>query len=359
MFWADKVNTAKAAKNEKTALFIIALKIVTKLGYNFDLSKQFAKFEENIKLMTNILKPLATGKFWMELLIMTLGMSFGAAAVYYFLMPSKLIIGSISGLSIVLSEVFGNMGFAIKTSTIILLINALLLVLAWLLIGAEFGIKTVYTALILGPLVDVWDKILPYQKLITEGSSVMNDPWLDLICFVLMLSISQAILFRINASTGGLDILAKIVNKYLHFDIGASVTIAGALICCSAFAINPFRMVVIGLIGTWINGIAVDYFTDTLNKRKRVCIISKDYEKIRGYILNTLERGCSLYHIQGGYSLEEKVEVVTLLTQDEYARLFNFLKEEHLEYFVTAGNVSEIYGSWHTRKGVESSEKIN
>jgi uncharacterized membrane-anchored protein YitT (DUF2179 family) len=232
-------------------------------------------------------------------------------------------------------------------------------VLAWLLIGAEFGIKTVYTALILGPLVDVWDKILPYQKLITDGTSVMNDPWLDLICFVLMLSISQAILFRINASTGGLDIIAKIVNKYLHFDIGASVTIAGALICCSAFAINPFRMVVIGLIGTWINGIAVDYFTDTLNKRKRVCIISKDYEKIRGYILNTLERGCSLYHIQGGYSLEEKVEVVTLLTQDEYARLFNFLKEEHLEYFVTAGNVSEIYGSWHTRKGVESTEKIN
>ena len=261
LFWADKVNTAKAAKNEKTALFIIALKIVTKLGYNFDLSKQFAKFEENIKLMTNILKPLATGKFWMELLIMTLGMSFGAAAVYYFLMPSKLIIGSISGLSIVLSEVFGNMGFAIKTSTIILLINALLLVLAWLLIGAEFGLKTVYTALILGPLVDVWDKILPYQKLITEGSSVMNDPWLDLICFVLMLSISQAILFRINASTGGLDILAKIVNKYLHFDIGASVTIAGALICCSAFAINPFRMVVIGLIGTWINGISGPFRT--------------------------------------------------------------------------------------------------
>ena len=122
--------------------------------------------------MTNFLRPLASGKFWKELLIMTLGMSFGAAAVYYFLMPSKLIIGSISGLSIVLSEVFGNIGIAIKTSTIILLINAFLLVLAWLLIGAEFGIKTVYTALILGPLVDLWEKILPYEKLITDGTSV-------------------------------------------------------------------------------------------------------------------------------------------------------------------------------------------
>lgn len=301
--------------------------------------------------MTNILKPVATAKFWKELIIMTLGMMFGAAGVYYFLMPSKLIIGSISGLSIVLSELFVSAGIMIKTSTIILIINAILLVLAWWLIGAEFGAKTVYTALILGPMVDLWEKILPYQKLIVEGTSVMNDPWLDLICFVLMLSISQAILFRINASTGGLDILAKIVNKYFHFDIGTSVTIAGALICCSAFAINPFKMVVVGLIGTWINGLAVDYFTDTLNRRKRVCIISNQHEEIRQYILHVLERGCSIYHLQGGYLGDEKVEIVTLLTQDEYAKLFNYLKEQHFECFITAGNVSEIYGNWHTRKG--------
>ena len=224
-------------------------------------------------MKTDFLKPLATAKFWKELVIMTLGMLVGAAAVYYFLMPSKLIIGSISGFSIVLSEIFAKFGMTVRVSVIIAAINAVLLVLAWLLIGAEFGAKTVYTALILGPLVDFWAWVLPFEKLVTDGTSIMNDPWLDLICFVLMLSISQAILFRINASTGGLDILAKIVNKYLHFDIGTSVTIAGALICCSAFAINPFRMVVIGLIGTWINGIAVDYFTDTLNKRKRVCIM--------------------------------------------------------------------------------------
>ena len=244
--------------------------------------------------MTNYLKPLATVKFWKELLIMTLGMSFGAAAVYYFLMPSKLIIGSMSGLSIVLAEVLGGWGISVKVSTLILIINAFLLVLAWVLIGAEFGAKTVYTALILGPLVDMWAKILPVEKVLDGGVSVMNDPWLDLVCFVLMLSISQAILFRINASTGGLDIVAKIINKYVHIDIGTSVTVAGALICCTAFAINPFRMVVIGLIGTWINGMAVDYFSDTLNKRKRVCIISEDHEQIRKFIVEKLERGCSI-----------------------------------------------------------------
>ena len=303
-----------------------------------------------MKSIKDLLSPLATFKFWKELIIMTLGMSVGAAAVYYFLIPSKLIIGSISGFSIVLAEILPKIGITISVSNIILIINAVLLVLAWLLIGKEFGAKTVYTALILGPLVDLWGKILPYEKIITDGTSVMNDPWLDLICFVLMLSISQAILFRINASTGGLDILAKIVNKYLHFDIGTSVTIAGALICCSAFAINPFRMVVIGLIGTWINGIAVDYFTDTLNKRKRVCIISNDPEKIRKYIIENLERGCSLYHLQGGYSGEEHVEVVTLLTQNEYASLFNYLKNSDIKCFVTAGNVSEIYGNWNTKQ---------
>ena len=303
--------------------------------------------------MTNILKPLATWKFWKELIIMTLGISVGAAAVYYFLMPSKLIIGSISGLSIVLSEVFTNIGFPIKVSTLIVVINAVLLVLAWFLIGKEFGLKTVYTALILGPLVDMWAWILPLEKIITDGGSVMNDPWLDLICFVLMLSISQAILFRINASTGGLDIIAKIVNKYLHFDIGASVTIAGAIICCSAFAINPFRMVVIGLIGTWINGIAVDYFTDTLNKRKRVCIISPDFELIRKYIIEDLHRGCSLYKLQGGFSNEEHVEVVTLLTQNEYAALLDYLKSNNVIAFMTAGNVSEIYGKWHSPRDIK------
>ena len=299
-----------------------------------------------MKSIAEILHPLLTFKFWKELVIMTLGMSVGAAAVYYFMMPSKLILGSISGLSIVLAELFGGV---IPVSVIVTVINAILLLLAWLLIGAEFGAKTVYTALILGPLLDFWDKVLPYSKLIEPGAtSVMNDPWLDLICFVLVLSISQAILFRINASTGGLDILAKIVNKYLHFDIGASVTVAGAVICCTAFAINPFRMVIIGLIGTWINGLAVDYFTDALNRRKHICIISDDHEKIRQYITGTLQRGCSIYHLEGGYTGEPKTEVVALLTKQEYAALFNYMKENKFEGFITASNVSEIYGTWHS-----------
>lgn len=297
--------------------------------------------------MNKILQLLCTRKFWKEFLIMTIGMMVASAAVYYFLLPSKLIIGTISGLSIVISGIAEMFGVPLKVSMVILIINAILLVLAWLLIGHEFGAKTVYTALILGPMMEVWAKILPYEKLLSAGStSVMGDIWFDLMCFVLLLSLSQAILFNINASTGGLDILAKIVNKYLHFDIGASVSVAGAVICCTAFAINPFRMVIIGLIGTWINGLVVDYFTASLNKRKRVCIITKDHQKVKEYIVNELVRGCTLYRVEGGYSGIESIEIQVLLTQEEFSALMKFMKINEIDSFITAGNVSEVYGLW-------------
>ena len=301
--------------------------------------------------MNNVLRYLCTFKFWKELVLMTLGMAIAAAGVYYFMMPSKLVLGSISGLSIVISNLFGLAGITVKVSVVVTVINAILLIMAWFLIGKEFGAKTVYTALILGPLLEFWEKVMPYEKLIEPGlTSVMGDPLLDLICFVLMVSISQTLLFHINASTGGLDILAKIVNKYLHFDIGVSVSVAGAIICCTAFAINPFRMVVTGLVGTWFNGLAIDHFTASINKRKRVCIISKEYERLRVYIIDTLHRGCSLYEVKGGYSGEINVEVQALLTQDEFSNLMNYIRTEKIDAFITAGNVSEIYGLWNNQK---------
>ena len=301
--------------------------------------------------MKDILQYLTTWKFWKELFIMTLGMTIAAAAVYYFMMPGKLVLGSISGLSIVIANVLGLAGVTVKVSWVVTTINAILLIMAWLLIGSEFGAKTVYTAMILGPLLDFWAWVCPYEKLIEPGlTSVMGDPLLDLIVFVLVVSISQTILFSINASTGGLDILAKIVNKYLHFDIGVSVTVAGAIICCTAFAINPFRMVVIGLVGTWMNGLALDYFMASINRRKRICIVSDQYEQIRSYIVDTLSRGCTIYDVRGGYKGAPHTEIQSLLTQDEFASVMNFVKKKDIHAFITAGNVSEVYGMWNKAK---------
>lgn len=301
--------------------------------------------------MNKLLETLASWKFWKELFIMTTAMLIAAAAVYYFLMPSNLVIGSITGLSMVISGLFGLAGMTVKVSLVVTIINAALLIMAWFLIGHEFGAKTVYTALILGPFIEFWEKVMPVSKIMEPGAtSLMGDPWFDLLCFVLILSASQTILFRINASTGGLDILAKIINKYLHFDIGTSVTVAGAIICCTAFFINPFRLVIIGIIGTWINGLALDYFTAGLNRRKRVCIISSQHERIRKYIIEDLQRGCSLYNVTGGYNGKQNVEIQALLTQSEFATLMNYLKVNDIHGFITAGNVSEIYGDWNQKK---------
>lgn len=311
--------------------------------------------------LKDIISYLGTKKFWVELIIMTLGMVVTACAVYYFLVPSKLIIGTISGLSIVISGICQQFfGFPLNVSTVIFVINAILLILAYILIDKEFGIKTVYTALILGPMIGVLEKYLPYEKFISLNSeipSIMGDLWLDLCCFVVLLSLAQAVLFKINASTGGLDILAKIVNKYLHFDIGTSVSVAGWIICCTAFAINDARLVIIGLIGTWINGLVVDYFTASFNRKKRVCIISPEHERIKQFIINDISRGVTMYNVRGGYTGEDKVELVVLLSTDEFSDLMKYINENEINAFITAGNVSEVYGLWGDKNRLKNVNK--
>jgi uncharacterized membrane-anchored protein YitT (DUF2179 family) len=322
-------------------------------------------------ILKEIGQALVSKKFWIELIIMTLGMVMTAICVYYFLVPSKLIVGSISGLSIVLTNIFNSMGINISLSMMITVINAILLILAYLLIGKEFGLKTVYCALILGPLTKVCEWVYPWENLATPNDylinmgvdassaySVMGNPWFDLLCCVIILSAAQTLMFSINASTGGLDILAKIVNKYLHFDMGKSVSVAGAIICLTAFAINPFQMVIIGLIATWINGMVVNMFTANLNQRKRVCIVSKDYDRIRRFIIDDLDRGCTLYEVIGGYTNEKSIELEALLTNDEFSALMAYLDNNEIKAFTTAGNVSEVYGLWakdrkRTRKHAE------
>lgn len=294
---------------------------------------------------------LSQKKFWIEIVALVAALLVGAAAVYYFLIPGNLILGSISGLAMVICSLLESAGIAMKVSVMVLILNAFLLILAYVFLGPEVGLKTIIASLLLGPFMDFWAWICPYDRLIEPGlTSVMGDPIFDLLGFVLLLGASQAFLFRINASTGGLDIVAMIMKKYLHWDIGTSVTVSGVIVCLSSFLVNPFRLVVIGLIGTWFNGIVVDYFTVSLNKRKRVCIISNEYEKIRQYIISTLCRGCSMYEVKGGFRETPGVEIQTILTQGEFASLMEFVRKEDIHAFITAGNCSEIYGLWRPNR---------
>ena len=294
---------------------------------------------------------LSQKKFWIEIVALVAALLVGAAAVYYFLIPGNLILGSISGLAMVICSLLESAGIAMKVSVMVLILNAFLLILAYVFLGPEVGLKTIIASLLLGPFMDLWAWVCPYERLIQPGlTSVMGDPIFDLLGFVLLLGASQAFLFRINASTGGLDIVAMIMKKYLHWDIGTSVTVSGVIVCLSSFLVNPFRLVVIGLIGTWFNGIVVDYFTVSLNKRKRVCIISNEYEKIRQYIISTLCRGCSMYEVKGGFRETPGVEIQTILTQGEFASLMEYIRKEDIHAFITAGNYSEIYGLWRPNR---------
>lgn len=308
-------------------------------------------------LLQTVLHLISTKKFWIELFIMTFGMFIAALGLHFFLIPSKLIVGSITGLSIVLSKLVGF----ISIGQMIFGINAILLILSFILIGNEFGAKTVYTALILGPMIDFISNIVPMKDSIFTtyiGTQAIPNPWLDLLSFVLILSASQAILFSINASTGGLDILAKIFNKYFHIQLGTAVTIAGGLICCTAFLINPVHLVVIGLIGTWLNGLILNYFMSSMNSKTRVFIISDDYVRIKTFITEHLGKGCTLHEVIGGYSGDRKIQLEVVLDKDDFGKLIDYMGKEQIPSFISSDVVSEVYGQWK-KKGLLKTGNFN
>lgn len=307
--------------------------------------------------MQTVLHLISTKKFWIELFIMTFGMFIAALGLHFFLIPSKLIVGSITGLSIVLSKLVGF----ISIGQMIFGINAILLILSFILIGNEFGAKTVYTALILGPMIDFISNIVPMKDSIFTtyiGTQAIPNPWFDLLSFVLILSASQAILFSINASTGGLDILAKIFNKYFHIQLGTAVTIAGGLICCTAFLINPVHLVVIGLIGTWLNGLILNYFMSSMNSKTRVFIISDDHVRIKTFITEHLGKGCTLHEVIGGYSGDRKIQLEVVLDKDDFGKLIDYMGKEQIPSFISSDVVSEVYGQWK-KKGLLKTGNFN
>lgn len=281
---------------------------------------------------------------------MTVGMFVASSAVYFFQMPSKLIIGSFSGLALVAYQLLP----VFSMGTYLLLINIVLLILSFILLGNEFGAKTVYTSLIVGPMVDFLNWAVPMKQslfaVVMEGSGqVLLNPLLDLLCFVLVLGLSQSILFSINASTGGLDIVVKIINKFFHLNLGTSVMLCGGVICSLAFLVNDVSMVIVGLIGTWMNGLVLNYFMASINQKTRVFIITEDYEKIQHYVINTMKRGMTLHPVYGGYSNQQQMQIEVVLTQDEFSDLVDFMHNEKIRSFMTSDTVSQVHGLWNKR----------
>lgn len=271
--------------------------------------------------------------------IVTIGTFIVAAAVFFFMLPSNVVVGSLTGLVMVLANFI-----PIKISVLTFILNIVLLFIGFIFIGREFGGKTVYSSIIMPIFLGIFEFAFPNNK------SLTNDILLDTICYLLVVSVGLALLFNANASSGGLDIVAKILNKYTHVELGKAMSIAGMVTAFSAILVYDTKTLVLSILATYANGIILDNFIDGYNRRKRVCILSTNYEQIQEFIVNELKRGVTLYRAIGGYKKEEKTEIVTILTRSEYAALLNYLHSIDQSAFVTVSTVNEVIGEWNVKR---------
>lgn len=266
-----------------------------------------------------------------EFLVLTFSTAIVAAAVYFFMLPSHLAIGSISAVGMVL-----NNFIPLPVSVIMLILNAGLLLAGYFLVGPEFGIKTIYTTLLMPVLMGVFEVLFPNFRSITQ------DPLLDGLCYILMAGIGIAILFEHNASSGGLDIVAKLMNKFLRMDVGKAMSLSGILVALSSALVYDKEIVVLSVLGTYFGGMMVDHFIFGLNPKRRVCIISPKQDEILHFILYDLHSGATIYNAIGAYNKELRKEIITIVDKQEYLKLMDYLRKTDPKAFVTVITVQEI-----------------
>lgn len=266
-----------------------------------------------------------------ELAVITFATIIVSSAVFFFLIPSHVSVGSISGLAIVL----GNF-VPLKISAITFVLNIFLLILGFLFIGREFGAKTVYTSFLVPVVLAVLEIIFP------DNQSITNDAFLDMLCYIFTVSIGLAMLFNRNASSGGLDIVAKFLNKYMHMDLGKAMSLSGMCVALSSALVYDKKIVVLSILGTYLNGIVLDHFIFGFNIKKRVCIISEHEEEIREFILHHLHSGATIYEAIGAYDGRPRREIITIVDKNEYAMLMTYILKTDKNAFVTVYAVNEV-----------------
>ena len=296
--------------------------------YQTGLSKRPNSIRFNIITRRRNMKKWETVK---EFIVITFATIIVAAAVFFFLIPSHVSVGSISGLAIVL----GNF-IPLKISAITFVLNAFLLILGFLFIGREFGAKTVYTSFLLPVILAVFEMIFP------DNQSITNDAFLDVLCYIFVVSIGLALLFNRNASSGGLDIVAKFLNKFLRMDLGKAMSLSGMCVALSSALVYDKKTVVLSVLGTYLNGIVLDHFIFGFNIKKRVCIISEHEEEIRDFILHRLHSGATIYEAIGAYDGKPRQEIITIVDKNEYATLMTYVLKTDKNAFITVYTVNEI-----------------
>ena len=269
-----------------------------------------------------------------EYATITFGAVLAAAAIYFFMLPLNIAIGSGSAIAMLLNHFCPQIPISVYS----LIFNVIMLILGFLLIGREFGAKTIYASIIVPVSLGVFELIFP------DFQSLTGDALLDTICYILIVGIAMAILFSLNASSGGLDIVAKIMSKYLKMGLGTAVSISGiAVALTSAFYCEgDYKIAVISVLGTYFSGLLVDKFIFGLNIKRRVCIISSRLDEIVDYVLYDLHSGATLYESTGAYDKVTRREAVVIVDKNEYRLLMDEIKRLDPKAFVTVIAVNEL-----------------
>lgn len=275
-------------------------------------------------------------KLFTEMLAITLGTALVGAAVYFFMIPSGLPLGSVSGLAMLIANVV-----PLSIATITMILNVVLLILGFLLLGNEFGVKTVYTSILLPAVIGLFERYAPMN------GSIMGDPLTDLFCFVFFCAIGQTILFNLNASSGGIDIITKILNKFFRIDIGKASIFAGMVVAGSSIFFYDFKTAILAIVGTYLAGIVLDHFIFGFVERKRVCIISNHEDELKQFILHDLDAGCTIYEAHGAYDDRTRREIVTILDKGKYKKLLDKISKLDPTAFVTVLPIHEVYTPEH------------
>lgn len=278
-----------------------------------------------------MIKKWLTWKNIKEFFTITFGTLICATAVYFFMLPLNITVGSGTALAMVV----GNF-IPLPVSVLTLILNIVLLILGFLLIGPEFGIKTVYCAIIMPVFLGIFEQVFPNFQSLTQ------QPFLDMLCYIFVVGVGLAILFSHNASSGGLDIVAKLMNKFLRMDLGQAMSVSGILVALSSAICYDKEIVVISVLGTYLGGIVVDHFIFGMYIKRRVCIISPKLDQIVDFILHDLHSGATLNEIIGAYDNTRKKEVITIVDNQEYKKLMDYVKRVDPKAFITVYSVSEI-----------------
>lgn len=289
------------------------------------------------------LTPKKVDHFIKDFLLLTVSSMVVAISINYFLVPSNIVDGGMTGISLIIRHFIGD---ALSIGTLLLILNIILLLLSFILIGPGFSIKTIYVSLVLGPMVDLCQAVVPWQSIAipnayTGGMSLMGDLAWDMMAYLVLFGVSDVILFLDNASSGGTDIIAKIISKYTGFPMSRSLALASYPIIIGGLLINNYRLVIISMIVTLAIEWIMDYFTKFFHSRKQATIVTEEHARIQEFIVEQLHCNCEIVESKSGRYGHDLKEIDATLTQYQYGRLKTFIEGNKIDASIRGVDIAD------------------